>query len=198
MNHHGSLVVNAAPLERHSTALQALWIGVFAALTAAGAQLEIPHSPVPYTLQTFFVLLAGVMLGARNGAISQGVYIAAGLIGLPVFAGWSAGPLRLFGASGGYLLSFPIAALTIGYLARRNRSYLSTLVSMAVGLLVIFSLGSLYLYSFYLHDLAAALTSGFLIFSWWDGVKLLAAASIAYRLRRTAGSAEVSSRRNDG
>lgn len=184
MDRHDSLAVNAIALEGRSTAVQALWIGIFAALTAAGAQIEIPHTPVPYTLQTFFVLLAGAMLGGRNGSLSQGVYLAAGLVGLPVFAGWSSGLLRLFGPSGGYLLAFPFAALSVGYLARRGSSFLATLVSMAVGMLVIFSLGTLYLYTFYLHDLGAAVTNGFLVFTWWDGLKLLAAASIAARLRR--------------
>ena len=95
---------------------QAGWISLFAGFTALGAQIEIPHQPIPFTLQTFFVLLSGAFLGARNGCIAQVLYIAAGALGLPVFSGASFGLVRLFGMTGGYLIGFPLAAALIGYL----------------------------------------------------------------------------------
>ena len=153
-----------------------LWIGAFAAATALGARIEIPHHPVPYTLQTMVVLLAGAFLGARNGAFSQLLYIVAGALGAPVFAGGGLGMATLFGPTGGYLMAFPVASLIVGYLMQQNRSLVWTLISMAVGLLVIFASGTLHLFAFYLHDAAAALTSGFLLFTWWDLLKLFAAA----------------------
>ena len=161
-----------------SALAQAGWISLFAALTALGAQVQIPNQPVPFTLQTFFVLLSGAFLGARNGCIAQVLYVAAGAIGLPVFSGASFGLVKLFGMTGGYLMSFPLAAALIGYLVSVRRSYLWTLVSMFLGLVVVFTCGSLYLNFVAIHNLQQALTSGFLIFSWWDILKLTAAAAI--------------------
>ena len=78
--------------EKSNILVQAFWIVVFTALTALGAQIAIPHQPVPYTLQTFFVLLGAAFLGSRNGSLSQLLYLGIGLAGAPVFSGgqfWS-------------------------------------------------------------------------------------------------------------
>lgn len=157
---------------------QTLWITTLSVLTAVGAQIEIPHQPVPYTLQTFFVLLAGALLGKRNGALSQVVYLAAGVVGFPVFSGGGFGFVKLIGPTGGYLLSFPAAAYVVGYLLDSKKSFLWALLSLLVGSLVIFSLGTLQLYFVYYRDWIQAFTNGFLIFTWWDGLKILAAAGI--------------------
>ena len=161
----------------HSVLSQAVWIAAFAGATALGARFEIAHSPVPYTLQTLFVLLAGAFLGPRNGAASQILYISAGVLGAPVLSGGALGIARLVGPTGGYLLSFPLAAATVGYLIYRRRSLLWSLTSMAAGLIVVFVCGTLYLYAVALHNWSTAFQSGFLIFSWWDLVKLIAAAT---------------------
>ncbi|MFQ5797167.1 MAG: biotin transporter BioY [Bacteroidota bacterium] len=157
---------------------QAFWIAVFALLTAAGARIEIPHEPVPYTLQTLFVLLAGAFLGMRSGTLSQIAYLVAGVVGLPVFAGGEIGLARLLGPTGGYLLAFPAAAFLVGWLVRIRRGFAWTVVSMAIGLLMVFVSGTIQLNLVYLHDWSAAVQSGFLIFSWWDLLKLGAAAMI--------------------
>lgn len=175
--HDGTIRENL--IDRQSAAAQAILIFAFASGTAIGAQIEIPHQPVPFTLQTFFVLLAGSVLGARNGALSQLTYLAAGAIGLPVFAHWSAGFARLAGPTGGYLLSFPLAALTVGFIVDRNRSTLGLVSAMVCGLLIIFGLGTLQLGILYYHDVMAAIVNGFLIFSWWDGLKLAAAVIVS-------------------
>lgn len=170
----------AASLEgsKASALAQSAWIVFFAALTAIGAQVQIPHLPVPYTLQTFFVLLGAAFLGSRNGSLSQLVYLGAGLAGAPIFTAGGFGAARLLGPTGGYLLSFPIAALLVGYLVRLREGFVWILVAMFFGLIVIFTLGTSFLNLFYIHDFKAALVSGFLIFSWWDVLKLFAAAAI--------------------
>ncbi len=161
-----------------SALAQAGWISLFAALTALGAQVQIPHQPIPFTLQTFFVLLSGAFLGARNGFIAQLFYIGAGAIGLPVFTGATFGLVKLFGLTGGYLISFPIAAALIGYLVTIHKGYVWTIISMSFGLIVVFTVGSLYLNFIAIHNIQQAIISGFLIFSWWDILKLSAAAAI--------------------
>ncbi len=184
MNRSGSLTVKTRVLGQSNVYSQAGWVALFAAFTAVSAQIEIPHQPVPYTLQTMVVLLAGALLGKRNGALSQVAYLSLGLAGVPVFAGFGFGAAHLLGPTGGYLLSFPVAAFVVGYLLNRESGFLWSVISMTVGLVTVFSLGTIQLNLLYLHDWSQAMRSGFMIFSWWDGVKLIAAAGISYGLRR--------------
>lgn len=96
-------------------------IAVFAAVIAVFAMLPaIPVGPlgVPITLQTLAVGLCGLVLGPWRGAAAVLLYLAVGLVGIPVFAEFSGGLGVLAGPSAGYLLSFPLAALLIGFLAR--------------------------------------------------------------------------------
>jgi biotin transport system substrate-specific component len=165
-------------------AAQILWTLLFAALTAASARVEIPHDPVPFTLQTLVVLLSGAFLGPRNGAVSQLVYLSAGVLGAPVFALGNLGVTALFGPTGGYLLAFPAAAAIVGLLVASGRTLARCSVGMFAGLLVIFLSGTLYLWVAYLHDFRAALNAGFLVFSWWDALKLMAAAMIYFEFSK--------------
>jgi len=174
----------AASLTTTRLNVQIIWIMAFTALTAVGAQIEIPHTPVPYTLQTFFVLLSGGLLGRRNGSLSQLLYLGIGACGLPVFSGMGFGLARVLGPSGGYLLSFPVAAFTVGYLLSRPSSFLRTTLVMAIGLFIVFTLGTLQLNFLYYHNITDAIANGFLIFSWWDVVKLLAASAIVSTIKR--------------
>jgi biotin transport system substrate-specific component len=163
---------------------QLFWVVVFAVATAAGARFEIAHQPVPYTLQTLAVLLSGAFLGPRNGALSQIVYLGAGALGAPVFATGAFGPLVLFGPTGGYLLAFPAAAALVGFMTTYGRSLPWIVLSMACGLLLVFASGTLYLNAVALHDLRAAFSSGFLLFSWWDLLKLATASAVYHQLAR--------------
>ena len=123
-------------------------IAAAAALTAVAAQFSIPlpFTPAPLTLQPTLVLLAGVALGARAGAASQLTYLIIGALGAPIFA-WSPvllpGLGRVFGPTGGYLLSYPLAAWLVGYVVERGRrrGYTSSIVgvlAMTAGLATIY------------------------------------------------------------
>ncbi len=101
-----------------------------------------------------------------------------------MFAGFSFGFAKLIGPTGGYLLSFPIAALVTGYLVTLNGRYLWTITSVMAGMFIIFSFGTAYLNFVFFNDIAKSLTSGFLIFSWWDAIKIFAVASIYNQLRK--------------
>ena len=184
-----------------STALQ---IGVRAGallfmtvLTAAAAQVSfsIPFTAVPFTLQPMVVLMAGLALGPRLGLASQVLYLAAGMAGLPVFAFSPTLPMgvaRLVGPTGGYLMSYPFAALVTGYLAERGfgRRYFTSLLAMVAGLLVIYSCGVLWLGLFTGNavGIGAALAGGVYPFVGADLVKLLFAAGITPGLWRLFGS----------
>jgi biotin transport system substrate-specific component len=183
MNQTKTIKVNLFPVVEQNVITQALWITAFTAVTAVGAQIEIPHQPVPYTMQTFFVLLSGAMLGRRNGSISQFLYLMIGALGIPVFSQFGFGIARLFGPSGGYLLSFPFAAFSVGYLLEKNKSYVWSLLAMIVGAFIIFTLGTLQLNLVFFHNWKQSFLNGFLIFSWWDMIKIAGAAAIAHQLR---------------
>ena len=177
---------NVSVLSRseQGVASQMMWITLFAAATAVGARVEIPHQPVPYTLQTLFVLLSGAFLGARNGAMSQMLYLAVGLLGAPVFSMGGFGLAKLLGPTGGYLLAFPAAAAIVGYLVQQRRTLAWSFVAMAVGLVVIFASGTIQLYAIYFKNWSDAFSAGFLFFSWWDALKLSAAAMIYHEVAK--------------
>jgi biotin transport system substrate-specific component len=161
----------------------------FAILTAVAAQITIPAKPVPFTLQTLMVALAGAFLGAKKGAYSQLLYLAVGAIGLPVFAqnpDGLYGFARLFGPTGGYLLAFPIAAFLTGYIIEKNNSYLTVVLAMFAANVVIILCGTLFLDAFYIHNISESLKVGALIFSVWTVVKVFASASIYFGIK--AGS----------
>jgi biotin transport system substrate-specific component len=163
------------------SASKIFWITVFAFLTALAAQVAIPTKPIPFTLQTLFVLLSGAMLGSRNGAYSQLLYLALGIIGLPVFAQVPDAPLgisRIIGPTGGYLMAFPIAAFIVGLLIEKRKNYWSIVASMFIGEIVIVLLGILHLTIFYTQNFDEALKVGAAIFSIWMVIKVFIAASI--------------------
>ena len=102
----------------HKTFLgQFLLVTGFALLTAFGAQVQVPLGPVPITLQVLFVLLSGLVLGSKLGAISQIEYLALGFAGMPVFAQGKSGLVALLGSTGGYLVGFILGAYITGLIA---------------------------------------------------------------------------------
>src|ERR1041385_6463217 len=118
----------------------------FSLLMALSAQIVIPVGTVPYTGQTFVVLLAGVLLGSRLGAIAMITYLVEGSIGLPFFSGGHGGLLHLMGPTGGYLIAFPAAAFITGAFAEHgwDRKFISAAAAMAIGSVVIMLSGWLW------------------------------------------------------
>jgi biotin transport system substrate-specific component len=169
-------------------------------LTAAAAQISVPlpFTEVPFTFQPMVVLIGGLALGSRLGAASQVLYLAAGIAGLPVFATsvtLPPGALRLLGPTGGYLMAYPFAAFLAGALAERgfDRRYLTSVVAMLAGLIVIYACGATWLGLFARAaapppGLMAALAAGVLPFVAADLLKLLAAAAVLPGLWRLLGT----------
>lgn len=122
-------------------ARDAVLVVAFSLLNALCAQIafSLPGTPVPVTGQTFGVLLTGALLGPRLGAASLLLYLAEGACHLPVFAPGGGGLFTL-----GYLAAFPLAAALVGWLAGRgwDRRPLTMLGAMALGSLVIYTLGA--------------------------------------------------------
>jgi biotin transport system substrate-specific component len=146
--------------------------------------ISIPMIPVPVTMQTFSVLVLGAMCGWRLAFSASLVYLAEGVLGLPVFAGGASGAHHLLGPTGGYLISFPIAAALVGYLAEKG--WMVGLFRLAGVMLLghglILTLGTAYLAT--KIGMAHALAVGFAPFVLGSILKAALAASIIEAVRR--------------
>lgn len=184
----GSLLGTLAGGADFTLAIKAAAVLFVSALTAAAAQISVPlpFTPVPFTLTPMVVLIGGAALGPRLGMASQVLYLLAGIAGLPVFAASAVlpqGALRLFGPTGGYLMSYPFAAFLTGWLAERgfDRRYLTSVLAMCAGLSVTFAFGVVWLAWFArpVHEgLGTALRTGLYPFVLADLVKICIAAAI--------------------
>lgn len=158
---------------------------VFAVLTSLGGWILIPLpiTPVPFTLQVFFVLLSGAILGARLGAFAQMIYLLFGLVGLPVFAGGESGPGVLVGPTGGYLFGFVVAAYVTGKITQTKRSTCLAWMIFATlsGLFPIYLLGEIGLWMWLRSSVAIQLMVGVIPFLPGDIIKAIVAAYIASR-----------------
>jgi biotin transport system substrate-specific component len=150
----------------------------FAGLTALGANIVIPIEPVPITMQTLFVLLAGASIGAGWGSLSQWIYVGLGVAGLPIFASGLSGAGVLAGPSGGYLISFLVTPWLVGTMLRRSQRIGWQVFSFIAGQLLILLLGVAHLTLFYTHDFSRSLAVGVVPFLLGDAFKIFAAVSI--------------------
>lgn len=180
---------------RDRGARRALAVTVFAVATALSAHtaVPIPGTAVPVSLQTLVVSLSGLLLGARLGALSQALYLLAGVAGMPVFANGAFGLAYLLGPTGGFLLAFPAAAAATGWLARRARddgsalgaARLFTAIFLATLVVLIGGWAQL---TMLVGDPRAAFVLGVAPFVIGDVLKSLVALLVARRLRqRTLG-----------
>lgn len=157
----------------------------FVGLIALGARVDVavPGSPVPQSLQTLAVLAAGLALGLRWGLAAGLLYVAAGALGLPVFAGGASGLSALTGPTAGYLVGFPLAALLVGAGSRTlspGPAWRTILLGFGLGLaghLLILALGWAGLAL--RIGTAEALSAGVTPFLWGMAVKSAALALIA-------------------
>jgi biotin transport system substrate-specific component len=172
-----SVVVVQAPSR---VVRRALGVAVFAILTALGAKvaLPLPGTPVPFTFQPLVVILAGALLGARLGAASQMLYLAAGAVGLPVFAA-GGGLIYLLGPTGGYLLAYPLAAFVTGALVAPGIVRMAG--ALLAGLVGIYAGGVAWLAL--LGSMSAAVAMGLTPFFLADLVKVALAAVVTLRVR---------------
>ena len=193
-----STMTTRAPSRGLQTAERAGAVLFVTILTAVAAQISVPlpFTPVPFTFQPMVVLLGAAALGPRLGMASQILYLALGFAGLPVFAAsplLPQGAARLLGPTGGYLMAYPFAAFTAGWLAARgfDRRYVTAVVSMACGLAVVFAGGVLWLTmaSKPSIGLSGALAVGFVPFIVPDLLKLLVAAAVMPGLWKITGKA---------
>jgi len=167
-------------MHTRSRHLALILIGTLLIALCARISFYIGDNPVPYTFQTFGVLLSAGALGFRRGLAATALYVLLGVIGLPIFAGGDHGLDRLLGASGGYLIGFVVASAAVGRLAELgwDRNLPGSLGAMAIGSLLIYAVGVPWLaYAAFGGDLTMAFEKGMVTFLAWDALKLALAAA---------------------
>ena len=189
----GSPRAAARIITKRKTVTGLTMTALFAALIAAGTFISIPlpFSPVPIVLQNLFALLAGLVLGPVLGASAVVLYLIAGIIGAPVFAGATGGIVRIIGPTGGFLIGYLLAGLIAGLIAGFPKPEQKTplwriIAAVFAGLLIVYVPGVAWLKFSTGRTWAAAFTGGFIPFIPGDIVKGAAAVVIAPRLRRAA------------
>jgi biotin transport system substrate-specific component len=173
-------------------------VGLFTAVIVVCAQISVPlPGGVPFTLQTFAVALAGVVLGAKKGTMAVVVYILLGAVGAPVFTNFGGGFHRLIGPWGGYLLSFPLLTFVAGLGADRlnnkpgriNTLFLA--VFLAAGSVLNLTAGSMQLMIINQLSLQSAFIAGFAPFIVLDMLKMACAFVFGLSARRILAKAGV-------
>ncbi|MDW5299842.1 MAG: biotin transporter BioY [Sedimentibacter sp.] len=165
-------------------------IGIFTALTAIGAFISLPIGPVPITLQSFFILMSGIILGSKKAMLSQIVYLLLGLAGLPIFAGFSGGVQTIVKPSFGFLIGYIIAAYFVGkFLENKSKTTKNLSIAVVMGTLIIYAIGLPYMY-YVLNLLLSSnfniikiLKIGMLVFIPGDTLKAIIAVFIGRKLQ---------------
>ena len=176
--------------------------------------IPIPMSPVPLSLSTFVIYLAAVLLGAKQSAWCVLVYLLLGMVGLPVFSGFSGGIGVLFGPTGGYLIGYVPCAWIVGWLGKAkkgvnskgftkgfpessigrffNRRFIKNVLAMIVGTLACYSLGTVWFLLIMQgsYTITQALLVCVVPYLFFDLVKILAAAGVAEPIRRVLRNRE--------
>jgi len=165
-------------------------ISLFSALTAIGAFISIPLGPVPITLQTLFVLLAGFLLKPRSAALSQIVYIGIGMAGVPIFSGFTGGIQSILKPSFGFLVGFVAASLIASVLSRKHPTPMGIFFAGAAATVSMYIIGIPYMAFILNHvmdggfSFTAILNMGLLLFLPGDLLKLTVATYLGNRLRK--------------
>lgn len=178
-------------------ALDITLVGMFVALTAIGANITtiaplLHVGGVPITLQTFFAVLAGLILGSRIGSIAMIVYMLVGLVGVPVFADFSGGLGIILKPTFGFILSYIFAAFIIGKIVERKASVTAYIIAALIGMAVNYLFGTNWMY--FAFKFWSAAPAGFTYKMAWlwmvpplpkDIILSIFAGVLAHRLEKT-------------
>lgn len=159
-------------------------IGVMTAVICVLAPFSLPIGPVPISLTNLAIYFALYMLGVKRGTISYLVYLRIGLVGVPVFSGFTSGPGKLFGPPGGYLIGFiPMAIIAGMVIDRKINNRLLCFIGMIIGTVVCYAFGTACL-AYEAHmDLLAALMAGVIPFIPGDLIKMVLAMILGPQIR---------------
>ena len=164
-------------------------IAVMAALICVAGPLSIPVGPIPISLCSFAVYLAGAMLGWKKGPLAVAIYLLIGLVGVPVFSGFSGGLQKLAGVTGGYLIGYLPCALIAGLgvsepYAETQKPFWLLPVCLVAGTAVLYAVGTAWFMAQTGNSLAASMGMCVIPFLPGDAVKIVAATLLARPVRR--------------
>lgn len=157
---------------------------LFSFLTFLGSLVKIylPYTPVPVTLQTFFLFVSVYYLNPKEIGISQSIYILAGLIGLPVFAVGLTGMIALIGPTAGYLLGFIIAGIIMAVLKERTKiTFLKIFFIFFLGIMIVYLFGIAHLCFIYKTNIITAIKIGIIPFLAGDMIKISIASMVSLK-----------------
>lgn len=174
-------------MKEKTNLLNLVYVAMFAAIITICAQIQIPTA-VPFTLQTLGVFVASALLGWKRGTLSVAVYILLGLIGVPVFAGFTGGAGVLFGLTGGYIIGFLFTAFIVGIMCDKlGRKLWVLALSMTLGLLACYVFGTVWfmlIYNYTMGSISLVSALGICVapFLLFDAIKIAAAVVLVNRL----------------
>lgn len=160
-------------------------IALMTAVTCVIAPFSLPIGPVPVSLGSFAIYLSVCVLGWKRATISCLIYLLLGLVGVPVFTGWQAGPAKVFGPTGGYLLGYLMVTVAAGLLMELFRHKLwGDIIALILGTALLYGAGSLWL-AYQAHmTFMEALWEGVILFIPGDLIKMAAAVLVGSQIRR--------------
>ncbi|QSX04953.1 biotin transporter BioY [Sedimentibacter sp. zth1] len=162
----------------------------FAALTAVLAQISIPlpFTPVPINMGPMSVLMCGIILGKNYGALSQIVYVLLGLIGIPVFSGFTGGVGKILGPTGGYIIGYIFTAYVVGLIAtKKTNKKLFYPLAMTIGIIVCYILGTAWFMYTTKNPLIASLTMCVFPFLIGDALKIFVGTILCLKIKKIKG-----------
>lgn len=155
------------------------------------APISVPIGPVPISLCTFAVMLSGILLGGKWGAVSALVYVLLGAVGVPVFAGYSAGAANVVGPTGGYIVGYIPLAFLCGFIydrTGRNKKgaakIVSMVIAMIIGTVVLYALGTAWFCVQAGYTVGAAMAVCVIPFLPGDALKMVVVAIVAPQIER--------------
>ena len=162
-----------------------VFCALFTALIVILSQLQLPIGPVPVSLATLGVMLCGLLLGWKYGALAVGAYILLGAVGVPVFAGFQGGVGRIAGPTGGYIIGYVFYALLSGAnIPRLQEHFGGRCVLLLLGTAVCYGLGTAWFMYFSGRTLSESLSLCVIPFLPGDAAKIALAAFLTPRLRK--------------
>lgn len=174
-----------AKRNQNLTTKNIILIGIITSIICILAQITIPMPyGVPLTMQTFGIIFGSIILGGKDAFISLTIYLLLGFIGLPVFAGFTSGIVKLLGPTGGFLISFPIMALIIGFGSRFLKRPLIFSLFLVLGICTNFAFGIIWFSFITKAKLGAAFMAVCLPFLPTAAIKGAAAYVLAYEVKK--------------
>ncbi len=159
-------------------------IGVMAAIICICGPLSVPIGVIPVSLTPLAVFLTVYIIGKNSGTIAYIVYLLIGLVGLPVFSGFTGGPGKLLGPTGGYIIAFILMAYIAGILIEKFHNVIVQMLGCLAGLITAYIIGTIWLAVQASMTIPAAIAVAVLPFIPFDIIKIVIAVLLGKEIRK--------------